>query len=368
MDVIKDGNEYTADDLVSTIGERLNLSGDDLGELAPNGRTSQLRYRIWWAKSQLKKAGLVRYPTRGRVIIVKKKRASNNGNKIRYGMPTFEDMMLPLLYEIEGGGEYMNNLEEAVAKRLGLSKGVLNTLTPNSRMTQVRHRLGWAKSYLKKAGLVQYPSRGRVVITENGKKLLKSNPSRINRRGQKVGGTEVGHDGDGDRLTPEEIVDLELKKIDRMLNDELLEKVKGMTPRGFELMVLDLCKKLNGGGEVEHTGKSGDGGVDGIVYDGGLGLDKTYVQAKRHKQKVTSENVRAFIGAVTSNATKKGVFITTANISNPARKEAKKSHVSIRLVEDNELVRLMVKHNAGVTVSRTLTIKKMDEGYFEDFG
>lgn len=370
MDVIKDGREYTVNELASAVGKKLSLSRSDLDELAPNGKTTQLCYRIAWAKSKLKKAGLAYYPSRGRVAIVERaERSPDGGGETQSNMPTFEDMMLPLLREIEGGGTYsMSDLVEAVAKRLKVPKDVLNILAPNRRMTKVRNRLSWAKSYLKKAGLVQYPSRGLVEITNKGKKVLGSDPNRIDRQLlNDIADLEPDPGGNSDSSTPEEIIEREHKKIDRMLKEELLEKVKGMSPDGFERMVLDLCRKVNGDtGDVVHTGRPGDGGIDGIIYDGGLGLDKTYVQAKRYKQAVTSQDVQAFIGALNSNVTR-GIFITTADIPKPARKAAEKSDRSVRLVDGNELVCLMVRHNAGVTDSQTLIIKQMDEGYFEDF-
>lgn len=290
--------------------------------------------------------------------------------------PVFEDMMLPLLSSIEDRRAYsMDDLERMVAERLNVSEDVLNELTPNRQMTKVRNRLGWAKSYLKKAGLVDYPSRGVVTITEKGKGVLLSNPPRIDRKylnnlkkRDGVGNIETKNDDD-DR-TPEETIMHGYDEINSVLEDDLLERIRAMTPRGFELMVLDLCKKMNADIRYVSTGKPGDKGIDGIItLNDGFGLDKIYVQAKKHKNPITGESVRAFMGVLSSKPTKKGIFITTANIPESVSNEAKENeNVSVKLISGNDLVRLMIDHDAGVVTDQTLTIKKMHEEYFEGFG
>ena len=285
-------------------------------------------------------------------------------------------MMLPLLSSIEDRRAYsMDDLERMVAERLNVSEDVLNELTPNRQMTKVRNRLGWAKSYLKKAGLVDYPSRGVVTITEKGKGVLLSNPPRIDRKylnnlkkRDGVGNIETKNDDD-DR-TPEETIMHGYDEINSVLEDDLLERIRAMTPRGFELMVLDLCKKMNADIRYVSTGKPGDKGIDGIItLNDGFGLDKIYVQAKKHKNPITGESVRAFMGVLSSKPTKKGIFITTANIPESVSNEAKENeNVSVKLISGNDLVRLMIDHDAGVVTDQTLTIKKMHEEYFEGFG
>ena len=290
--------------------------------------------------------------------------------------PTFEDMMLPLLSGIKDGREHsMDDLERMMAESLDIPNDVMNELTPNRQMTKVRNRVGWAKSYLKKAGLVHYPSRGLVAITEEGRGVLTSNPRHINRKyldnleRENGAGNEETKDGDSD-LTPEETIMRGFDDINSILESDLLEKVRGMTPRGFELMVLDLCKKMNADARSVHTGGPGDGGIDGIItLNDGFGLDKIYVQAKKHKNQITGENVRAFMGVLSSKPTKKGIFITTAEIPESVREEAKENeNVSVKLINGSDLVRLMIDYNAGVVEDQTVTIKKMHEGYFEGFG
>lgn len=290
--------------------------------------------------------------------------------------PVFEDMMLPLLSAIADNREYsMGDLEKIVAEKLNVSKDVLNELTPNRQMTKVRNRLGWAKSYLKKAGLVDYPSRGAVTITEKGRGVLAANPPRIDRRylnnlKRRNGGDSIETEDNDDDRTPEETIMHGYDEINRVLESDLLERVREMTPQGFELMVLDLCQKMNADTRYVHTGRPGDQGIDGIItLNDGFGLDSIYVQAKKHKNPVTGDNVRAFMGVLSSKPTKKGIFITTADIPESVSKEAKENeNVSVKLINGSNLVRLMIDHNAGVVVDQTLTIKKVDDGYLERFG
>ena len=380
------------DDLVAVVSESMSLSEDDLRRLAPDGKTTQIRYRISWAKSRLKKAELAYYPSPGMIAITEKgseKLASNpsriywrtmvrkekertGGNDLPGDTPTFEDMMLPLLSEVGDGRKYsMDDLENAVTRRLNLSDEILHVLTPNRQMTKVRHRLGWAKSYLKSAKLVNYPSRGLVAITEKGRDVLNSNPPRIDRAflNEMNDSDDAGLEENNDDLTPVETIEREHGKIVSMLENDLLEKVRTMRPQKFERMVLDLCEKMNGVASYVHTGKPGDKGIDGIItLNEGFGLNKIYVQAKRHKHPVSTESVRAFVGALTLKPTKNGMFVTTTEIPASAKEEVEENKdVSVRLVDGGELVRLMIKHDAGVAEVNTLKIKKIDHEYFDGF-
>lgn len=286
-------------------------------------------------------------------------------------MPTFEDMMEPVLRGISDGGDYsMNELEKIVAESLSLSEDDLSKRTKNGHMTQVRHRLTWTKTYLKKAGLAEYPVHGMLRITKDGQEVLKTRPKRVDRELLKkleAKGTD-GSSGTGlSNLDPEEEIMARHSEIEDLLKESLLEKVRALHPRGFELAILDLCKKMDSRAEIEHTGKPGDGGVDGIVHDDKFGLSKIYVQAKRYTSPVTRGQVREFIGVVSGKPTQKGIFITTADIPRSAREEVKENKtVSIRLVDGGELARLMIEHNVGVAVHQRLEIKKIDADYFED--
>lgn len=284
-------------------------------------------------------------------------------------VPTFEDMMEPMLRGIRDGGEYRaDELENILKESMGLTDDDLSKRVRNGNMTQVRHRLTWTKSYLKKAGLVDSPAFGVTKITERGIEVLEASPRPINRKILEELMPKPGEPPVVDPpLDPVEKIMNEHSKIEGMLKDGLLERVKALSPRGFELVVLDLCKKMDDRADVEHTGRPGDGGVDGIIHDGRFGLSEIYVQAKRHASHVSKGQVMEFIAVVSGKPTKKGIFITTAEIPESARKAVKEnSTVSIRLVDGGELASLMMEYNVGVATQWRLEIKKIDEGYFGD--
>ena len=283
-------------------------------------------------------------------------------------VPTFEDMMEPMLRGIRDGGEYRaDELENILKESMGLTDDDLSRRVRNGNMTQVRHRLTWTKSYLKKAGLVDSPAFGVTKITERGIEVLEASPRPIDRK--LLGGLTPKPSDPVDPITldPVEKIMNEHSKIEGMLKDGLLERVKELSPRGFELLVLDLCKKMDDRADVEHTGRPGDGGVDGVIHDSKFGLSEIYVQAKRHASHVSKGQVMEFILVVSGKPSKKGIFITTAEIPESARKTVKEnSTVSIRLVDGSELASLMMEYNVGVAIQWRLEIKKIDEGYFGD--
>lgn len=286
-------------------------------------------------------------------------------------VPTFEDMMGPVLRGISDGRSYsVDRQVELVKEGLNLSEDDLNKYTQNGRMTQVRYGLTWTRSYLKKALLIESPSWGKIKITEKGREVGAQH-DRIDCKLLKMleaGDIDKTPGQDPPVMDPEEIIAKKHSEIVDLLKNELLEKIRALHPRGFELVVLDLCKKMDSKADVEHTGKPGDGGVDGIVHVDKFGLSKIYVQAKRHTNPVTRGQVMEFIGTVSGKSTKSGIFITTADIPKSARIEVETNKtVSVRLVDGNELAGLMIEHGIGVTVKQRLEIKEINAGYFEGF-
>ena len=286
-------------------------------------------------------------------------------------VPTFEDMMGPVLRGISDGRDYSaDDLVEIVKNDLNLSEDDLSRYTKNGRMTRVRYALTWTKTYLKKAGLVESPAWGKVKITEKGRGVG-AKPERIDCKLLKkleAGYTDDQPEHDPPARDPEEEIMARHSEIEDLLKDDLLGIVRALHPRVFEQVVLELCKKMDSKAEVEHTGKPGDGGVDGIIHDDKFGLSEIYVQAKRYTDPVPKGEVMKFIGAVSGKSTTKGIFITTADIPKSARQEtATNKLVSIRLVDGGELAKLMMEHNVGVTVKQHLEIKEIDAGYFKDF-
>jgi restriction system protein len=156
--------------------------------------------------------------------------------------------------------------------------------------------------------------------------------------------------------------------IQETLYNELLEKVKTVSDQGFEMLVLDLCKKMNYGDLVEHTGKSGDQGIDGIIKEDRLGLGEIYLQAKRWEGQVPSKEVRNFVGSLQATKTKKGIFITTSDFTPDGRDFAKRlSDTTIILINGKELARLMVEYDVGVSEVNNIKIKKIDQDYFDQY-
>lgn len=240
-------------------------------------------------------------------------------------VPTFEDMMGPVLRGISDGRDYSaDGLVEIVKKDLNLSEDDLSKYTKNGRMTRVRHALTWTKTYLKKAGLVESPAWGKIKITERGREVG-TKSERVDRKLLKkleAGYTNDQPEQDPPVRDPEEEIMARHSEIKGLVKGELLETVRALHPRVFEQVVLELCKKMDSRADVEHTGKPGDGGVDGIIHDDKFGLSEIYVQAKRYTSPIPKEEVMKFIAAVSRTSTMRGIFITTADIPKSARKEA----------------------------------------------
>ena len=238
-------------------------------------------------------------------------------------------------------------------------------------------RVLWGKSYLKMAKFVSYPKRGRVQITEKGKKALanghlsldelKNDQDFINHR-QSVTSKkedEVELDNvDIESASPQDLIDSGFSAIETEVKTELLERLKELDPYYFEKVILILLKRM-GYGDFVETSKSGDGGIDGIINEDKLGLEKIYTQAKRYNENnVREKDIRNFIGAM-SGDTSKGVFITTSSFDKSAIKKAGEAHHSIILVDGAKLVDLMLQFNVGVQVKTVYEIKEVDNDFFE---
>ena len=238
-------------------------------------------------------------------------------------------------------------------------------------------RVLWGKSYLKMAKFVSYPKRGMVQITEKGKKALanghlsldelKNDQDFINHResvkNKKDDEIEL-ENVDIESASPQDLIDSGFSAIETEVKTELLERLKELDPYYFEKVILILLKRM-GYGDFVETSKSGDGGIDGIINEDKLGLEKIYTQAKRYNEnKVREKDIRNFIGAM-SGDTSKGVFITTSSFDKFAIKKAAEAHHSIILVDGAKLVDLMLQFNVGVQVKTTYEIKEVDNDFFE---
>ena len=291
-------------------------------------------------------------------------------------IPKFHETFNPIL-EILSNGEkiHTRELQSLVIKKYfsHLSEDQLSEKTKTGE-TLINNRIAWGKSYLKKGGYLFYPERGIVQITEIGLKQ-KTNLTLTNlvedsgianfyseeslkKNSKKIELEEIVNS------SPQDLIDTGFSQIEKEVKNDLLEKLKTIDPYYFEKVILILLKKM-GYGDFIETSKSGDGGIDGIINEDKLGLDKIYIQAKRfNENKVREKDIRNFIGAM-SGDTNKGVFVTTSLFDKGAIEKAKNAHHKIILLDGMKLVDLMHEFNVGIQIKTTYEVKQLDEDFFE---
>ena len=296
--------------------------------------------------------------------------------------------MLPVLKLASDGNEHkFSKAVEDLADQFNLSTEERNELLPSGSQAVFNNRVGWARSYLKQAGLLASPKRGFFTITQKGKELLATNPSRVdastleqypefiefkNRKREKGEEDETSllpASEQGSSLTPEDALASAYNKLRSALESELLIAVKESSPSFFERVVVDLLVKMGYGGNRQDAGralgKSGDGGIDGIINEDRLGLDVIYIQAKRWESVVGRPEIQKFAGALQGQRARKGVFITTSSFTKEAREYASVIETKIILIDGEQLSKLMVEHNVGVSTVGQYEVKKLDSDYFD---
>nr|WP_275402866.1 restriction endonuclease [Entomobacter blattae] len=295
--------------------------------------------------------------------------------------------MLPILHLCaEKKTSTMQELIKKAADILHLSEQERKILQPTGTATVVASRAGWAKTYLKKAGLVIQPARGMVSITPAGKKLLEANPKQITkwdlahypsfREFTEAGSSTNPSEGakeekitDTAEITPDEQITQALTAIHNELKDQLIENILQQSPEFFERLIINLILAMGYGSSQEdagqHIGGKGDGGIDGVIKQDELGIEHIYLQAKRYsaENKITAEQVRGFLGALQLKHAKKGLFITTSSFTTDAR-ETIKNVPHIVLIDGQQLSTLMIKYNIGVRIIQTVEVKALDQMYF----
>lgn len=296
--------------------------------------------------------------------------------------------MLPLLKVMSEGKEMTTNqTKDAVAKYLGLTEEALVERLESGTQTTFDNRMGWARTYLFKAGLLDRPRRAIYVISDNGKKLLLNPPTAIdadylrsydrfndffpaNAARSEKAQLVVQNDSD-DELTPEEQIEKGVIRIQHELRGEVLDRVKQLPPEGFEQLVLRLLVGMGYGGsmaDVQGVARGADGGVDGVVNQDHLGLDRIYIQAKRWEGSVGRPVIQGFVGALAGVGASKGVIMTTSTFAQPAQEYVRTlTDRRIVLVDGQRMSELMLKHGIGVSTKQTFTIQKMDEDFFLEF-
>jgi restriction system protein len=287
-------------------------------------------------------------------------------------LPKFHETFMPIL-EILSHGEILHHRD--VIKQVeetyysDLPQDVLEQKTKSGE-SLLRSRISRGKTYLKKGGFVHYPKRGQVQITEKGKEACKKklNLKDVTTNFLEFYEPERSKNIQTDDLTdssPQDLIDSGFAAIESQVKQELLEKLKNIDPYYFEKVILILLKKM-GYGDFIETSKSGDGGIDGIINQDKLGLEKIYIQAKRYTDnKVREKDIRNFIGAM-SGDTSKGVFVTTSSFDQSAVKKAHDAHHSIILIDGNKLSDLMYQYSVGVQVRDIYEIKEVDGDFFEE--
>lgn len=303
-------------------------------------------------------------------------------------VPDFQSIMLPLL-KVAGDkkehtiGETMDVLAREV---FHLTDEDRKEKLPSGVQNRFDNRVGWARTYLAKAGLLVVTGRGKFCITERGLKVLKDNPAVINtkflmqypefkkiieesRKGTRSEGIGENEIQIGNQ-TPEELLGLSYSTLREQLATEILDRVKKCAPSFFEQLVVDLVVAMGYGGSRkdagEAVGQSGDGGIDGIIKEDRLGLDVVYIQAKRWEKTVGRPEIQAFAGSLEGLRAKKGVFISTSQFSNEAKEYVTKIEKKIVLIDGEQLAQFMIDFNIGVATVSTYTVKKIDLDYFEE--
>lgn len=297
-------------------------------------------------------------------------------------IPTYEQVMLPLLKCIEDRRTY-NNREciDILAKKLNITEQELRELLPSGKKLVFYDRVNWAKTYMKKAGLVEAPKRGSIKITQLGLELLQENPVELKSKdllryssfNDFVNSHKHSQDNNEILLnekTPSEEMAVAFQNLKTSLADEILEKIKSCPFEFFEKLVIELLIKMGYGGSREEAGratkKTGDEGIDGIINEDRLGLDSIYIQAKRWKETVVGRpEVQKFSGALDTPGASKGIFITTSTFSKEAKEYVKAINTkNIVLIDGMQLAQYMIEFNVGVSTEIIYEVKKIDTDYF----
>lgn len=298
-------------------------------------------------------------------------------------IPDYQSIMLPLLKLASDKKEHsMQETIEKLAALFNLSDPERRELLPSGQQQIFDNRVGWTRTYLKKAGLIDSPKRGIFVITEKGLSVLKSNPPEINvaflrQYPEFVEFQTVKKDSKEDeegesyvQQTPEESLEYGYQKLRQALTQDLLSKIKLCSPMFFEKLVVELLVKMGYGGSRRDAGqaigKSGDEGIDGIIKEDKLGLDVIYIQAKKWEGVVGRPEIMKFVGALQGQHARKGIFITTSYFTDEAIHYAKKVDSKIILIDGDELSKLMIDHDVGVARMASYDIKRIDSDYFSE--
>lgn len=309
-------------------------------------------------------------------------------------VPDYQSLMLPLLRRAADAMRPARiiELEPLIAADLHLTEDDLAQRLPSGRQAVFHNRLHWAKQYLSRAGVLVMTERGRFQVTDRGRALLAENLPVINNRvlarypefvswlrSRDIGDAPTGDDApalaiqqESNGATPEERIEAARRELEASVKADLLDRVRAMPPSEFEELIITLLVRMGYGPGSEEMaqalGGSGDGGVDGVIHQDRLGLDRVYIQAKRYREgnTVGPDAINSFIGALNIKRASKGLFVTASSFTRQAREHAERSTTHVVLVDGERLAELMVRHGVGVVVRHSVEIKAVDEGFFSE--
>jgi restriction system protein len=306
-------------------------------------------------------------------------------------IPDYQTLMLPLLKRAALGEVRISEAEKQLGDEFGLTLAERNQLLPSGKQRVLHNRAHWAKFYMMKAGFVNFPKRGTFVATDAGRELLAKNPSHIDlqllRKYPSFEEFYKGAHADNNLVsaitvepsqsaaphsTPEEQIEGAFVTLQSALRTELLLRISQNSPPFFEELIIDLLVKMGYGGSrpdaASQLGHSGDGGVDGVINEDRLGLDRVYIQAKRYAEGnvVGRPAVQSFVGSLVGMGATKGVFVTTSKFSSEAIEFARHLTQRVILIDGQRLAELMIEHGVGVRLNRAVEFKRLDEDYFDE--
>lgn len=301
-------------------------------------------------------------------------------------IPDFQTVMLPVLRLAGDQQEHSSRRTiDDLAGFFSLSDAERKELLPNGRQATFDNRVGWAVTYLKKAGLLQPTRRSHFRITSRGLEVLREEPTRVDmkflekypefvdfrsRRSRGDEPPDQEQQREQEPVTPEEAIETAHQQLQTDLADELLQQIMSCSPAFFERLVVDLLLRMGYGGTRKDAGqaigRSGDGGIDGIIKEDRLGLDVIYIQAKRWEGSVGRPEIQKFVGALQGQRAKRGIFITTSSFTQEATEYASRIENKVVLIDGSTLASLMIDSNVGVAPVATYEIRRVDSDYFTE--
>ena len=299
-------------------------------------------------------------------------------------VPIFEDFLYPFLEYLKSGEKSVREMREHIVEYFNLTEEDIQERTRGGNTTKVNDRIGWSVQYFRRALFIDIPKRGTYKLTQRAIDYLQTHTSLTvddlmaypeyaafnTARSRTQNADLISESNAVVELTPTEQLEQAYESIEKDLASELLAKVMEQSPSFFEHLVVDLMVKMGYGGSFADSAKvtqlSNDEGIDGIIYEDKLGLDKIYIQAKRWSNVVGRPTIQQFAGALVGQNATKGVFITTSTYSKEARQYVNGLQQKIVLIDGDDLARYMIEYNVGVSTKRVYEIKRIDTDYFEE--